>query len=163
MAMADGRAPVYGRPTLYGEYEINAADVSRAGKMYGDVPRVASIRAPKSRRANVAKHPVRPKGAIAKKSSKKVIRSSHKKDKVRANKKQVVTAPDVALMPAPPIIAVPKRAPVASPDALAIADALKTPDIDSFCVTHDTSNTGRVPDGFVLMPGRPDLVSCGKK
>ncbi len=60
-AMADRTPPVYGVPTLYGEYEVSSDDTHRAAKMYGDAPHPAAIRAGAVKNTPVAKHPVKAK------------------------------------------------------------------------------------------------------
>ena len=170
-AMADRTAPVYGRPTLYGEYEISAADARVAAKLYGATPRNSGV-----------KMPVKTKTAIPKKSvkKKKAPKKTSVKEKPKAEAPRAAT-PDVIVVPprdgaqsapktdvvAP---AVPDKAPsvpvpaAPSKDALAIAaSARAVRHENSYCTQRGKRSTGRIPDGFVLMPGRPDLMSCSDK
>lgn len=168
MAMADRTAPVYGRPTLYGEYEISSGDTRRAAVLYGVTPKNAA-----------AKMPVKPKKVMPKKSVKK-----KKTPKKVAPKKQVEPMPieTAAQIVADDVIVVPpreitpdvsahvaelpaKKLPEPSAEAVAIADAAKdsVPNLESFCTRRGIFGKGKQPDGIVLMPGRPDLMSCSDK
>ena len=166
MAMADTSAPVYGRPTLYGEYEISVGDARRAAAMYGMVSKNAA-----------EKMPVKPKKVISKKSVKK------KKARSAAKAKQTVkeaavqrTEPEVIVVPPRATVTEPaeevkvsvpeKKTPVPSAEALAIAGAAATPDapsIESFCTRRGTLQKDAGDSGLILMPGRPDLMSCSDK
>lgn len=167
MAMADTSAPVYGRPTLYGEYEISVGDARRAAAMYGMVSKNAA-----------EKMPVKPKKVMPKKSVK------NKKARSAAKAKQTVkeaaaqkAEPEVIVVP---LRAVPekvpvdvvqeplpeKKAPKPSAEALAIAGAATTPDapsIESFCTRRGTLQKDAGDSGLILMPGRPDLMSCSDR
>lgn len=175
IAMADRSAPVYGRPTLYGEYEISASDARRAAAMYGVLPK------------NVAeKMPVKPKKVIAKKSvKKKKARSASPVKKAKVMPDMLKPAEDVIVVPPRVVDVVPnepdsskitvaqaaeavseKKAPAPSAEALAIAGAATVPvapSIESFCTRRGVVRKGSLPDGIVLMPGRPDLMSCSDK
>ena len=161
-AMRDAAPPVYGRPTLYGEYEINAEDVARASHLYGDAPRTASIRViPNAKKVAVAKHPVKAKKAKSKKMPVKKKMAKPKSDSVVAVGPIVPDAPQPKETPA-----VKKEVHIAPPpavpsgDAVSIAGAVRANlDESSYCVRRAKHGRG-VPDGFVLMPGRPDLMSC---
>jgi len=169
-AMGNTRTPVYGRPTLYGEYEISAADTRHAAAMYGAVPQNPAAKMP------VKVKKVASKNSIKKKKKTAVKAEAKKKAPMRAVKK--VAAPvmvkkaeeqkvEIAVKePAPVVEPVPAHAPAApSPVAVSIAaSAAGAPhDIDAFCTQRGGRGAGRLPDGFVLMPGRPDLMSCRDK
>ncbi len=170
-AMGDTRAPVYGRPTLYGEYEISAADARRAAAMYGAVPQNAAAKLP------VKVKKVASKNSINKKKTAAVKAASKKKSPIRAAKKAAapVIRQKEAEQPAPAAVkdAAPAAEPVTariparpSPVAVSIAASASAEplrDIESFCTQRGGQGTGRIPDGFVLMPGRPDLMSCRDK
>lgn len=164
MAMADSTPPVYGRPTLYGEYEISGADRRRAAVMYGVVP------------ANVGeKMPVKHKKPITKKAvkQKKAQNRAATKKKAVAVKSPVLVQDDVIVVPPRVVVAddvrqpaPEKKIPVPSEEARAIAAAAVTedaPSIESFCTQRRPRHRGKLPDGIVLMPGRPDLMSCTDK
>ncbi|MDE5615964.1 MAG: hypothetical protein K2I81_03980 [Alphaproteobacteria bacterium] len=165
MAMADRTAPVYGRPTLYGEYEISEGDARRAAVMYGMVPKNAA-----------EKMPIKPKKIAPKKSVKK--KKTVKKASVKKKENVVAAAePEMEVIVVPPraavslpikeeVVSVPaKKAPMPSAEALAIAAAAveDVPSLDAFCTHHGTISKGTRPEGIVLMPGRPDLMSCVEK
>lgn len=178
-AMADRTPPVYGIPTLYGEYELSPDDLRRARSMYGDVPRARPVAVPVKSDAAV-KLPVKSKKIASKKSSKKKhVRAAAKKDAVVKKETEHATVKDVAadvvaadgvdqapLQPVMDTVAdMPRPAPKPIPAASDIAGAVSNRmDVDSYCTTQ-TDNPGKnMPDGFILMPGRPDLMSCrGKK
>lgn len=188
-AMADATPPVYGIPTLYGEYEIGADEMERIRGMYGDAParRAAPIKATDARHANAAKQPVMAKKTAPKKKTKQSPKAKKKSaERSAAVVQQVAPAAPKAnpaqppvlkvevvadtLPPPPTAIAEPSKtapAPKApQPDAHAagIADALgRRMDADSYCTIRARAPSGAMPDGFVLMPGRPDLMSCGEK
>ncbi len=186
-AMADYDTPVYGRPTLYGEYEISADDVRCAGDMYGSgSSRVKPVRitAPVAK-TPAAKHPIKPQGAVKKKS-----KSNIKKEKGGAKKSgdKKIVAPEKAAVAdnAPVMVAntVPDTEikektektqahlpvipdadmPAVNENAKNIADAaLMRIDIDSYCTQRGSFSGGNFPAGIIVMPGRPDLMSCGDK
>lgn len=186
-AMADGRVPVYGVPTLYGEYEITGDDINRANKIYGTPPSVARpapIRTHQNIAQPQAKHPVKSKGAAKKKKS-VVHKKAAKSASLRAAENK--SAPDIIIVPprvvmAPTLIPAERAARIRdnvadttrapspssvsvstnpSPYAENIAGALSYKyDIESYCVQRRPLHTGKLPDGIVLMPGRPDLMSC---
>lgn len=176
-AMADYEKPVYGRPTMYGEYELTAADVSRARAMYGDAPhRAAPIRdATPVKNKAAAKHPVKPK-ATARGAKKKAVQKVSKKpaktgekatppvDKIVVPEKAVEVPPQAPAEVAPVIAApaaAPRPAPVADESATSIAGQLQYKlDVDSYCTSRGRGAGGNLPDGIILMPGRPDLMSC---
>lgn len=180
-AMADYEKPVYGRPTLYGEYELTSADVLRARTMYGDASRrAAPIRdmAPVKKKA-AAKHPIKPKAAArgAKKSaqqktSKKPAKPGNKITVAQDAQDKIVVAKNV---PSPvqvaaedsPVAAAektPRAAPVADKSATSIAGQLQYKlDTDSYCTSRGRGTGDNLPDGIILMPGRPDLMSCVEK
>lgn len=159
-AMADRIMPIYGLPTLYGEYEFDANDTKRAAAMYGNVPKNA-----------VLKMPIKAKRVVAKKALKK--KKSQKK--IAKNKpKEIAPVLDMSPIPTDDIIIVPPREivpdvqikiPQPSVVAIAIAGAAMdaAPNLESFCTRRGVFGRGRLPDGFVLMPGRPDLMSCVDK
>lgn len=172
-AMSDYTPPVYGRPTLYGEYEITKSDVARAANIYGNAPR--AITADASAKNAVAKHPVKAKKVKPKKSK-------ARKSSARAGKKVPGIAPQpkpaqvIELASAPvfeevvrkdvkeeaPVPEVPKTN-IPSDYAAEIKGALSNKyDVSSYCVSVSAGD-GKIPDGFVLMPGRPDLMSCTGK
>lgn len=172
-AVADANALVYGIPTLYGEYEISTDDVRRAMKLYGAVPygRVRPIRASAPVVAAV-KHPIKPKATIKKKSVKK----SKKVQKKPAKAGVEVTVPVVVSTNDAPaaVVAVQEKTEtvsVAAPQtnipvayATAIADSLTYRyDIESYCTRRGVAGSGNLPDGIILMHGRPDLMSCTVK
>lgn len=170
--MADSTPPVYGVPTLYGEYEISSDDTRRASDMYGKYSKhPAAIRAGAIKNTAAAKHPVKAKKAVAKKKT-------VKKSKKAAVKKSVKTASVPAKA-----ATLPKRddniekvsvvqkddkkvpanvaKPVASRDAVDIAaHAANKYDTESFCTQKKYQGSGNLPDGIIMMPGRPDLMSC---
>ncbi len=181
LAMADVSQPiVYGVPTLYGEYEITDSDVQKAGEMYGESnARVQPIRAGVDvKKTAVAKHPVKAKKvkkAAAKKAKaeqkakKKIEKFSDKKpdmvvtmeSKTPEEVEVKVEVPDVA--PAADVVSAPveevvKPSPIAT--AIAAAAAENVVEVDSFCTQRKPLYKGALPDGLVLMPGRPDLMSC---
>lgn len=169
MAMADATPPVYGRPTLYGEYEAGARDAARAARLYGDTPRAAAIVAKTG--AASARRPVKAKAAAPKKAAKKKA-ADKKPSPVKASparRADVVQVPPRTVhaektSPAP----VPEKAPYApSPSVVAIAGAAKDRhemrDVDSFCTRRGAPVRKSGVPGIVLMPGRPDLMSCGVK
>ncbi|MBD5400372.1 hypothetical protein HDR61_01325 [bacterium] len=157
-AMADGTPPVYGRPTLYGEYETDVADVSRAAALYGA-----------GAKNMAAKMPVKPKKVAPKKKLNKKKPAKNKATaKVAVPVKATVAAPmpDVIVVPPRRVVARPivRAKPAPMPDALAVAIAgiavtEMAPTVESFCVRRG-HRPNRVPDGYVLMPGRPDLMCC---
>lgn len=161
-SMADSQPPVYGIPTLYGEYEVSADDVRRASNMYGDAPisRPAPVRAGTTQKVAAAKHPVK---------SKKVAPKKKKKVKTKPVIKQAAVSSSVEKekLPEPVVVAVvpapvdTKSEPVPSPVATAIAEhAADKIDIESFCTHVRPQGNANLPDGIILMPGRPDLMSC---
>ncbi len=166
MAMADvSQAPIYGVPTLYGEYEVTSDDVRQAGQMYGDASvRVQPIRASVDK--PVAKQPV--KAAKVKKKSVKKAKAVKKVAPAPAEKKataKVDAAPALEKMPeaVPEKVEVVEMAPVqVNPMANVIADAVaeNIVDVDAFCTQRKPLHAGKLPDGLILMPGRPDLMSC---
>lgn len=175
-AMADNTPPVYGVPTLYGEYEILPDDMQRASEMYGtNTPHVAPIRATSTKQANAAKQPTKAKKAAPKKSKKAVAKKKKTNKKPSVKKSAVVTekvesvANDKHVAPADVVTVVPVDAapvvPVASagPSRLAIdiaTHAADKVDIESFCIQTKHQGHGNLPDGIIMMPGRPDLMSC---
>ncbi len=179
-AMADHTPPVYGRPTLYGEYEITGSDVARASGMYGDVPHAAPIRVAHATKTPAAKHPVSPK-----KATPKARKSSVRAAKVKATlpkktepsveeikKEEDVPPADTAAKEAEEKTVMVEAAPVSEPAPVAetnipgqYADSIKGAlsnkyDVSSYCVPRPAGAHGALPDGFILMPGRPDLMSC---
>ncbi len=185
-SMADHTPPVYGVPTLYGEYEVSSDDVRRANQMYGDVPvartgakpRAIRIDAPANKKST-AKHVKQQKKAMKKKSAKKKSVPVAKKQVARAGQEMPVTVPyakegvektvDSSKTKKVRIVAVKSFTPGAvvvppvepNPIAADIAhQATYKLDVDAYCMTPDFAPRGKMPDGFVLMPGRPDLMSC---
>lgn len=210
-AMADYTPPVYGRPTLYGEYEITKSDVVRAGNMYGNAPR--AINAGNGTKNAAAKHPVKPKKAKpkARKSSARAgrkvptpVRTLTAAGTPAAVGTSTAVGTPTAVKPKPAVIvkegdkesvqvlvdAAPEKkidapqaeqkiAPTESTSAPTQAATTKTNipgeyaadikgalsnkyDVSSYCVPISEGD-GKIPDGFVLMPGRPDLMSCTGK
>ena len=167
-AMADRTPPVYGVPTLYGEYEVSIDDTVRASKMYGDVPRPAAIRAGTIKNTPVAKHPVKAKKTIAKKKAVKKSKNTSVKKVTKAAKKisvpennESVTDVSVAMKEVDKTPVAAQYVPVASQDAVDIAArAANKVDIESFCTQKKPQGRGNLPDGIIMMPGRPDLMSC---
>lgn len=168
MAMADRTPPVYGRPTLYGEYEINAADRTRAAALYGFAPKNVAAKLP------VKAKKVASKKSAAKKKTAKMATIKKMKSPVRAARVQPVdVAADVIVVPArenmPDVKSVPvveKPSPRPTPAAVAIAASATAPDapgLDAFCTQRGRLHKGARPDGIILMPGRPDLMSCSDK
>ena len=165
-AMADKTPPVYGVPTLYGEYEISPYDTKRASDMYGvGASRVTPIRAGVAKNANIAKHPVKAKKVAPKK--KKVKNKSVAKQAVVTEKKETVInkkVPElkvVSVEPTPVDTVAVAVVPVPSQDALDIAtQAANKKDTESFCTQIKHQGRGNLPDGIIMMPGRPDLMSC---
>lgn len=179
-AMADNRTPIYGVPTLYGEYEITTDDVRRAYKMYGDAPvniaNPAPIRAAKNTGQSAAKHPVKVKAVIAKKKKTKKNKTAPKIIKSEPHS----SAPDVIILttvidnqPAervanlephvvvPAVKHVPKIPAIPGKYASSIAGAASYRfDVESYCTQRKHLYKGPLPDGIVLMPGRPDLMCC---
>lgn len=178
-AMADYEKPVYGRPTLYGEYELTSADVLRARTMYGDASRRATpIRdaAPVKKKA-AAKHPVKPKAAA--RGAKKIAQQKASKKPAKTGEKAIVPEDKIVVVenvPAPVQVAAedspavvtakktPRVAPVADKSATSIAGQLQYKlDTDSYCTSHGRGTGDNLPAGIILMPGRPDLMSCVEK
>ncbi len=174
-SMADyENPPVYGRPTLYGEYELSADDVRRARSMYGDAPqRAAPIVAPAARAKPQAKHPIRPKATARGATKKKVHEKApvKKVEKVKKEKPQdiqvateKITEPSVKVVKdadIAPVVAAPRPAPQADKSAVGIADKLGYKlDVESYCTIRRAPYSGPLPDGIILMPGRTDLMSC---
>lgn len=181
MSMADYERPVYGRPTLYGEYELTDADVSRARGMYGDASlRAAPIRAGGPTKNAAAKHPVKSKH-VARAARKKTIKKQPKKPantgKSTQQKNDTIIVPEKLMpivdstpMPRPESDAnktpmpKPVPAPVAAVHATNIAGQLQYKlDTDAYCTARGHAPRGTMPDGFILMQGRPDLMSCVEK
>lgn len=171
-AMADvARAPVYGVPTLYGEYEVTADDVRRANEMYGDAPRAQPVQVEAPIKKAAAKHPVKAK-KVKKKSAKKIKapRAAKSAEKAEVKEEVKVETPEIvpekvevkldAEVPAPKVIEPVKPSAEATSIAAAAANTI---DIDSFCVWRKKVYQGPLPDGLILMPGRPDLMSCTVK
>lgn len=171
-AMADRTPPVYGVPTLYGEYELSTDDTRRASKMYGVSPHPAAIRAGAVKNTPAAKHPIKAKktkAAVKKKTAKKSKSLPVKQVKVAKElpvqkqtesiKEASVVAPkEVEVTPVVPVV---PAAPVAAQAAVDIAaHASNRVDIDSFCTQRKPQGRGNLPDGIIMMPGRPDLMSC---
>lgn len=170
MAMADSTPPVYGRPTLYGEYEMDSARMSRAAKFYGDAPRIAAI--PAKNAAPAAKRPVKAKPAVPKqvkkkKAAKKKVTQpkaaaarSADEVQVSVSAMHIEKTESVSVQPA-------KKIYMPAPSAVAIAGAAKQGrefrDVDSFCTRRAAPSRKSSMPGIVLMPGRPDLMSCGVK
>lgn len=171
-AMAGRSAPVYGRPTLYGEYEISSGDTRRAAVLYGAVPaeRGAAVKMPVK-----TKTPIPKKQAKKKKTVKKVRTAAQQNKAVPVQTKKVVSDANVgdivtkkAITPpqeevVSPKVDAPKQVPAPSSDAVAIAGAAVVPDADAFCTRRGRVGSGKLPDGIILMPGRPDLMSCSEK
>ncbi len=170
--MADSTPPVYGVPTLYGEYEISADDTRRAADMYGKYSkRPAAIRAGAVKNTPAAKHPVKAKKAAAKKKAvkkskkvamKKSVKAASVPAKVATLPKQDDNIEKVSVVQkddkkVPAHVA----KPVASQDAVDIAaHASHKFDTESFCTQIKYQGRGNLPDGIIMMPGRPDLMSC---
>lgn len=164
-SMADSQPPVYGIPTLYGEYEVSSDDVRRASNMYGDVAlsRPAPVRAGKTQNVAAAKHPVKAKKVAPKK--KKAKKAAPVKQAVVSKKiDSVVPTPDLVVVSvenAPVDTNVVPSEPVASQHAVDIAARVADKiDIESFCTQVKPQGRGNLPDGIIMMPGRPDLMSC---
>lgn len=171
-AMADRTPPVYGVPTLYGEYEISVDDARRVSELYGNAPaHPAAIRSGIIKNTPAAKHPVKAKKTAAKKKIPKKSVVSVAKKSVKVAKKTpkvdevvvatpktteiIETVKDVDAVPVVP------AAPVASQDAVDIAARVAhRVDVDSFCTQKKPQGRGNLPDGIIMMPGRPDLMSC---
>lgn len=191
-AMADRTPPVYGRPTLYGEYEVVADDVARAGKMYGAAPHAQPIRVATPTKTPAAKHPTKPKKSGPRKKAQKksapVARAVTKSpqtdtattvpenvdvvvaDAAPAKIVEIEVSSETAPIVADAVVAAPTEpvrapAPQPTPQAADIAGAVANKlDADSYCTSQAQAPGGNMPDGFILMPGRPDLMSCrGKK
>lgn len=166
-AMADRTPPVYGVPILYGEYEVSGDDAARASKMYGATPRPGVIRAGAIKNTPAAKHPVKAKKTAAKKKTAKKSKTAPVKQvkvakelpvpkQTESIKETPVTPKDVDKAPV-----VAQHVPVASPEAVDIAArAANRVDIESFCTQKKPQGRGNLPDGIIMMPGRPDLMSC---
>ena len=184
-ATIDVDAHMYGTPPMYGEYEITADDVKRASKFYGDIPASAPrpIAAPArpggvNANAPIAKQPVRTK------TSHRAARPAVKKNAVKKSVANVASRPVAPVnnttSAAPqnntpkqlvvpfrlgrPANAVAPRAATPQPNihAANIANNAGRVDADEYCTSRGvTSETA--PDGYVLMPGRPDLMSCRDK
>lgn len=74
----------------------------------------------------------------------------------------VAAAPVVVSEPAP--VQKPKPKPKPAPQAQEIATSVSNPfDIDSYCTQINPPVMGPLPKGLVLMPGRPDQMSCVTK
>ncbi len=157
---------LYGVPSMYGEYEEIVVEnpVAKYSGMYGkyatdsDVEKIkpTPIRAaaPKPK-AGDAKHPV-----LAKKVMKKPVKLSET-PVIQPDQKQ-------SEMPAPivvkPTIKPEPQPAEAAPQAKDIADSLnnKPFDVDQYCTKINPPVLGPLPPGLVLMPGRPDQMSCVK-
>lgn len=164
-AMADKTPPVYGVPTLYGEYEISPDDTRRASDMYGaSSKRAAPIRAGAAKNANVAKHPVKAKKVAPKKKKAKVKKKSVTKTSVLKEQSESVIdtkTPEMVIVSVEPAPVETKSVPVASRAAVDIAAvAANKKDTESFCTQIKHQGRGNLPDGIIMMPGRPDLMSC---
>lgn len=166
-AMADSTPPVYGVPTLYGEYEISSDDTRRASNMYGNIQKhPAAIRAGVIKNTPTAKHPVKAKKAAPKKKKAKKKQVPAKTSVVAQQSESVIdkNVPEmvvVSVAPAPvdtkAVVAVPRP----SQDAIDIAvHAANKTDTESFCTQIKRQGKGNLPDGIIMMPGRPDLMSC---
>jgi len=173
-AMADSTPPVYGVPTLYGEYEISADDTRRASDMYGKYNKhPAAIRAGAIKNTAAAKHPVKAKKTLAKKKTIKKSKKAaiQKSEKVAKKSTQKIIA--VAPKPTEDVEKVSvvktddKKAPVTVSTPVVSQDAVDIAaragfkyDTESFCTQIKHQGQGNLPDGIIMMPGRPDLMSC---
>lgn len=181
-AMAQRRPLIYGSPTLYGEYEITDEDICRANKMYGAMPRADARPSPIVARENTnrpaAKHPVKTKHVMPKKSKKAVKKGTPQKPKVIddivvPDKKEIVVANVGAPAPSDTTTTdtqkntaknMPKIPAIPGEFATGIATAASYKyDVNSYCTQTKPVYTGNLPDGIILMPGRPDLMSCVEK
>lgn len=179
MAMADRTAPVYGRPTLYGEYEMGAPDTGRAAVLYGAVPKNAAAKMPvkdkkviskkSAEKKKTAKKAAMKKATVKKTAAKKakpVSRIAAEKVHIEKKKAEPVKMPEpVVEVKEEALVVAEKKMPTPSVEAVAIASAAvsEVPSIDTFCTQRGVQRKGNLPDGVVLMPGRPDLMSCSEK
>ncbi len=160
-SMADSQPPVYGIPTLYGEYEISGDDVRRASNMYGVAPvsRPAPVRVGTAQKSHAAKHPVKPKKVTPKKKKAKQKPVIKQLESVKLVEKEQLPEPVVVAVVPVPVET--KSEPVPSPVANVIAEhAADKIDVESFCIHNRPQGNANLPDGIILMPGRPDLMSC---
>jgi hypothetical protein len=147
-------AKLYGSPNEYGEYEAGYVDVPLLRTMYGNVVEylpASSAPKPKAKPAPVKKN-----------STKKIVRAA--KPKVIP-----VSKPVKSIKPAPKpvvvdIVAEPTLAPVPDERALGIAKSLKEEIVtaETYCDQVNPPIRGALPKDVILMPGRPDLMSCVK-
>lgn len=160
-SMADSQPPVYGIPTLYGEYEISGDDVRRVSNMYGDAPvsRPRPVRAGTVQKTPAAKHPVKSKKVGSKKKKVKQKPVIKQMESVKLVEKEQL--PEMVVVAVAPVPVETKSEPVPLPVANAIAErAADKIDIESFCVHNRPQGNANLPDGIIMMPGRPDLMSC---
>jgi hypothetical protein len=167
-------AKLYGAPKMYGEYEGDSYKSAR--RMYGtpgdspDHSRLYGKYDPSY--PGIKPKPVRAAAPVAKKSNPKEATKTKPVSKPKA-KKIIRQAAPVIAEPAPqpePVIVAPAPEPVVAqkpvPDAKAqnIARFLNEKIIteESYCTQFNPAVKGRLPKGIVLMPGRPDLMSCVK-
>lgn len=178
-------ALVYGKPSMYGENTGGVADQSSNAQMYGDPsgilakhlygepvndsvkPKPAPVRtaAPvatsgKPKPVTKAK-PVKPKPVVKPAVAVKVTEEKVKPVAVAPVEKKI----DAPVPSEQPIIAKEKAVPKPrNPGVDVIASTLQTAiDIDSFCEQINPPVKGPLPAGLVLMPGRPDRMSCVQK
>lgn len=176
-------ALVYGKPALYGEDSGAGGVTSQPSNalMYGD-PSGIQAKHLYGEPVNTVKHkpaPVRTAAPVAKSGKPKpVVKAKAVKPKpvekpvvavksTDVKEKPVAVAPvaDKVDVPAPvvePVVV--KEKPVQkphNPGVDVITTTLQTAvDIDSFCEQINPPVKGPLPKGLVLMPGRPDRMSC---
>lgn len=162
-AMADNGPYVYGRPTLYGEYEITSDRARQSAAMYGPQtqPRPIAVDVSAVGEKRSQRPPKARRHASAKKSAKKNVKTPQV-----PQEKEKASVTDVIVVP-PRVVVVPKDNPKtdhrAREYAAAIVRALDWRDVDSFCEKRGLKPGIHPRGGVVIMPGRPDLMSCIEK
>ncbi|MDE6570731.1 MAG: hypothetical protein K2L95_00725 [Alphaproteobacteria bacterium] len=174
---------LYGAPQMYGEYETPMPTRATLMQMYGTPP--ASPRpmmAPIVTAPGGDRRPARPPRVAPKQAAKKKTAAAQKPQvkKPALVKKQMPAAQPVASAPDVHAIVVVADAPVVAPDDVptrAVTSRRRIPvgpkyargiarhvrnavDVDAFCEKIRPRPRGPLPDGLILMPGRPDLMCC---
>lgn len=177
---------LYGAPAMYGEPERDMPTRDTLLKMYGTPPaaRARPISAPIVTSPGGDRRPARPPRAAPKQMAKKKTSTAQKPQvkKPALVKKQVPAPQPVASAPDVHAIVVVADAPVVAPDDVPTRVATPRPripvgpkyargiarhvrngvDVDAFCEKIRPRPRGPLPDGLILMPGRPDLMCCVK-
>ncbi len=166
---ADDIASMYGSPAMYGEYNAREMYGMPAAPVTQPSPVVTKKEKPKPLTAQAKKpKPVVKKTAAIKPKPEPAVEQPVPVV-VKPELVPIVTAPKPMAKPEP----VPEVKPVATskpepilPDSKAqnIVSKLneKPFNVDTYCTTVNPAVTGKLPPGLVLMPGRPDQMSCVK-